>query len=121
MGVPETMRAVRIAEHGGPEVLRPAEVAVPVPRTGEVLVRVAAVALNNTDLWTREGAYGRPGDPEALSGWRGPIGFPRIQGPMWRAASRRSAPAWTRTWSASGWSSTRRSTTPRGRTRTRWA
>ncbi|MFD9140705.1 zinc-binding dehydrogenase [[Kitasatospora] papulosa] len=80
MGVPETMRAVRIAEHGGPEVLRPAEVAVPVPRTGEVLVRVAAVALNNTDLWTREGAYGRPGAPEALSGWRGPIGFPRIQG-----------------------------------------
>ncbi|MFE9778899.1 zinc-binding dehydrogenase [Streptomyces sp. NPDC005775] len=79
-GVSETMRAVRIAEHGGPEVLEPTEVAVPAPRAGEVLVRVAAVALNNTDLWTREGAYGRPGDPEALSGWRGPIDFPRIQG-----------------------------------------
>ncbi|MFJ8862896.1 zinc-binding dehydrogenase [Streptomyces sp. NPDC102451] len=80
MDVPGTMRAVRIAEHGGPEVLQPAEVAVPELRAGEVLVRVAAVALNNTDLWTREGAYGRPGDPKALSGWRGPIGFPRIQG-----------------------------------------
>lgn len=80
MRVPETMRAVRIAEHGGPEVLEPAEVAVPAPQTGEVLVRVSAVALNNTDLWTREGAYGRPGDPTALSGWRGPIEFPRIQG-----------------------------------------
>jgi len=80
MGAPETMRAVRIAEHGGPEVLEPAEVAVPVPQAGEVLVEVGAVALNNTDLWTREGAYGRPGDPKALSGWRGPIGFPRIQG-----------------------------------------
>ncbi|MGW1095154.1 zinc-binding dehydrogenase [Streptomyces sp. NPDC002455] len=80
MDVPGTMRAVRIAEHGGPEVLQPSEVAVPVPRAGEVLVRVAAVALNNTDLWTREGAYGRPGDPEALSGWRGPLDFPRIQG-----------------------------------------
>ncbi|MFJ8919310.1 zinc-binding dehydrogenase [Streptomyces sp. NPDC102415] len=80
MDVPGTMRAVRIAEHGGPEVLRPAKVAVPVPRAGEVLVRVAAVALNNTDLWTREGAYGRPGDPEALSGWRGPLDFPRVQG-----------------------------------------
>ncbi|WP_031083700.1 zinc-binding dehydrogenase [Streptomyces sp. NRRL WC-3549] len=79
-GVSETMRAVRIAEHGGPEVLEPTEVAVPAPQAGEVLVQVAAVALNNTDLWTREGAYGRPGDPEALSGWRGPIGFPRIQG-----------------------------------------
>jgi len=80
MGVLETMRAVRIAEHGGPEVLELAEVAVPAPQTGEVLVQVSAVALNNTDLWTREGAYGRPGDPKALSGWRGPIAFPRVQG-----------------------------------------
>jgi NADPH:quinone reductase-like Zn-dependent oxidoreductase len=79
-GVSETMRAVRIAEHGGPEVLELTEVAVPAPQAGEVLVQVAAVALNNTDLWTREGAYGRPGNPEALSGWRGPISFPRIQG-----------------------------------------
>ncbi|GAA4866068.1 zinc-binding dehydrogenase [Saccharopolyspora cebuensis] len=80
MGVPETMRAARIAEHGGPEVVELTEVAVPAPQAGEVLVQVSAVALNNTDLWTREGAYGRPGDPEALSGWRGPIDFPRIQG-----------------------------------------
>ncbi|GAA1774157.1 alcohol dehydrogenase family protein [Streptomonospora arabica] len=80
MGVCETMRAVRIAEHGGPEVLEPVEAAAPTPQAGEVLVQVSAVALNNTDLWTREGAYGRPGDPEALSGWRGPIDFPRIQG-----------------------------------------
>ncbi|MGW8378149.1 zinc-binding dehydrogenase [Streptomyces sp. ODS28] len=80
MSVPETMRAVRIEEHGGPEVLRVTETAVQAPRAGEVLVQVSAVALNNTDLWTREGAYGRPGDPQALSGWRGPIDFPRIQG-----------------------------------------
>ncbi len=80
MGVSQTMRAVRIVKHGGPEVLELTEVAVPTPQTGEVLVQVSAVALNNTDLWTREGAYGRPGDPEALSGWRGPIDFPRIQG-----------------------------------------
>ncbi|MFF2732142.1 zinc-binding dehydrogenase [Streptomyces sp. NPDC058008] len=80
MGVSTTMRAVRITGHGGPEVLEAAEVPVPVPGAGEVLVQVAAVALNNTDLWTREGAYGRPGDPGARSGWRGPIGFPRIQG-----------------------------------------
>lgn len=79
-GATETMRAVRITEHGGPEVLELTDVAVPLPQPGEVLVRVGAVALNNTDLWTREGAYGRPGDPKALSGWRGPIGFPRIQG-----------------------------------------
>jgi len=71
---------VRIAEHGGPEVLEQARVPVPAPQAGEVLVEVGAVALNNTDLWTRQGAYGRPGDPRALSGWRGPVGFPRIQG-----------------------------------------
>ncbi|WP_435840038.1 zinc-binding dehydrogenase [Streptomyces chilikensis] len=80
MGVAETMRAVRLTAHGGPEVLVPAEVAVPAPEAEEALIRVSAVALNNTDLWTRDGAYGRPGDPKALSGWRGPIDFPRIQG-----------------------------------------
>ncbi|MGW5385090.1 zinc-binding dehydrogenase [Nocardia sp. NPDC003963] len=80
MTVSETMRAVRIARHGGPEVLESVEVAVPTPEKGEVLIRVSAVALNNTDLWTRAGAYGRPGDPRARAGWRGPIDFPRIQG-----------------------------------------
>ncbi|MGX6509034.1 zinc-binding dehydrogenase [Rhodococcus sp. SJ-2] len=80
MGVPDEMTAVRIREHGGPEVLEVARVPVPVPDTGEVLVEVRAVALNNTDLWTREGSYGAPGNPDALSGWRGPIDFPRIQG-----------------------------------------
>ncbi|MGW6056782.1 zinc-binding dehydrogenase [Streptomyces sp. NPDC055189] len=80
MRAPQFMRAVRITEHGGPEVLELTEVAVPVPQAGDVLVEVSAVALNNTDLWTRQGAYGRPGDPKATSGWRGPIDFPRIQG-----------------------------------------
>jgi len=75
-----TMRAVRITGHGGPEVLEAATVPVPEPQPGEVLVRVGAVALNNTDLWTREGSYGLPGDPGALSGWRGPVEFPRVQG-----------------------------------------
>ncbi|WP_461296945.1 zinc-binding dehydrogenase [Streptomyces harbinensis] len=80
MTLPDTMRAVRITRHGGPEALEPAQLPVPVPQKGEALVQVTAVALNNTDLWTREGAYGRPGNPHALSGWRGPIDFPRIQG-----------------------------------------
>ncbi|MGW0179738.1 zinc-binding dehydrogenase [Nocardia sp. NPDC003345] len=80
MGLPQTMRAMRITGHGGPEVIERAEVPVPAPGDGEVVVRVAAVALNNTDLWTREGAYGRPDDAGARSGWRGPIDFPRIQG-----------------------------------------
>ncbi len=121
MAVPTTMRVMRIARHGGPDVLTKAEVPVPSLAAGEVLVRVSAVALNNTDLWTREGAYGRPGDPTALSGWRGPIEFPRIQGADVAAGSCRWAPAWTPASSAAGWSSIRRSTTPTGRTRTRSA
>ncbi|MEV6780943.1 zinc-binding dehydrogenase [Streptomyces sp. NPDC051098] len=80
MSASQSMRAVRITAHGGPEVLELTEIAVPDPQGREVLVRVSAVALNNTDLWTREGAYGRPGAPKTQSGWRGSIDFPRIQG-----------------------------------------
>jgi NADPH:quinone reductase-like Zn-dependent oxidoreductase len=56
------------------------EVPDPVPADGQVLLRVGAAAMNNTDIWTREGAYGTSEDPDAESGWRGPIDFPRIQG-----------------------------------------
>jgi NADPH:quinone reductase-like Zn-dependent oxidoreductase len=49
------VRAVRIHEHGGPEVLRQEEVASPAPSAGQVLVRVRAVALNHIDLWVRGG------------------------------------------------------------------
>ncbi len=53
---------------------------MPDPGPGEVLVRVAAAGVNNTDLWTRQGAYGLPGDPGAEAGWLGPLNFPRVQG-----------------------------------------
>lgn len=71
------MLAVTMTGHGGAETLRVGEVPRPEPGPGEVLVRVGAAALNNTDVWTREGAYGRPGPP---SGWRGPVAFPRVPG-----------------------------------------
>src|ERR1700712_2066040 len=74
------MAAAVLTRFGGPEALEVRSVPVPRPGRGEVLVRVGAAAINNTDLWTREGAYGLPGDPAALAGWRGPITFPRIQG-----------------------------------------
>ena len=53
----------------------------PSPPPGEVLIRVGAAGLNNTDIWTREGAYGAESDPNAVRGWRREaMVFPRIQG-----------------------------------------
>ncbi|MGD7003438.1 alcohol dehydrogenase catalytic domain-containing protein [Corynebacterium halotolerans] len=74
-----TMRAAVLTCHGGPEALEFKVIELPEPGAGEVLVKVNAAALNNTDIWTREGAYGLPGDPDAKAGWRGPLSFPLIQ------------------------------------------
>ncbi len=49
------MRAVRIHEDGGPEVLVLEEAPDPAPGPGEVLVRLHASALNHLDVWIRKG------------------------------------------------------------------
>jgi NADPH:quinone reductase-like Zn-dependent oxidoreductase len=49
------MLAVRIHEHGGPEVLRVERAPDPVVGPLQVLVEVRAVALNHIDLWVRRG------------------------------------------------------------------
>jgi len=49
------VRAVRIHEDGGPEVLVLEEVPDPEPAAGEVLVRLHASALNHLDVWIRKG------------------------------------------------------------------
>ncbi|SES46557.1 NAD(P)H-quinone oxidoreductase [Actinokineospora terrae] len=54
------MRAITISEPGGPEVLRWTEVPDPAPGPGEVLVRVAATAVNRADLLQRKGLYAPP-------------------------------------------------------------
>lgn len=76
------MRAVLLTGFGGLDMLDYREdVPDPVPAPGEVRVRVGAAAINNTDIWTRQGAYGSPDDPDASAGWRRePLTFPRIQG-----------------------------------------
>lgn len=79
--MPTTTTAAVLLRHGGPEALTiDATWQVRDPGPGEVLVRVLAAGVNNTDIWTREGAYGLPGDPGAKSGALGPIDFPRVQG-----------------------------------------
>jgi zinc-binding alcohol dehydrogenase/oxidoreductase len=49
------VKAVRIHEDGGPEVLRYEDVEDPQAGPGEILVRLKAAALNHLDLWIRQG------------------------------------------------------------------
>lgn len=77
-----TMLAAVLVGHGGPDALElRREMPVPRPAAGQVRIEVAAAGVNNTDVWTREGAYGTSDDPDAVVGWKGvPIAFPRVQG-----------------------------------------
>ena len=49
------MKAVRIHEDGGPDVLRYEDVEDPTPGPGEVLVSLRAAGLNHLDVWVRKG------------------------------------------------------------------
>ena len=49
------VKAVRIHEDGGPDVLRYEEVPDPEPAAGEVLVELRAAGLNHLDVWIRKG------------------------------------------------------------------
>lgn len=53
------MRAIRISEFGGPEVLRLEETPDPKPAAGQVLVRVKAAGVNPVDAYIRSGTYPR--------------------------------------------------------------
>jgi NADPH2:quinone reductase len=63
------MRAVRISEHGGPDVLEVVDVPAPEPSPGRLLVDVAAIGINYRDVYEREGSYG--GDLPAIIGVEG--------------------------------------------------
>lgn len=94
--IPDRMVAVLLTGHGGFETLEyRTDVPVPRPKAGEILIRVAAAGVNNTDINTRTGWYSRAirtgsgaggaaGFNEACNedaSWSGAaLGFPRIQG-----------------------------------------
>jgi NADPH:quinone reductase-like Zn-dependent oxidoreductase len=94
MTVPATMRAVLLTGNGGYDKLELRDdVPVPLPRAGEVLIRVGAAAVNNTDINTRIGWYSKAvaeateaGGAGGFTGagndgWSGAaFSFPRIQG-----------------------------------------
>jgi len=68
------MRAVVLTGHGGYECLSIRnDVPTPAPGVDDVLIRVSAAAVNNTDINTRVGWY-------SGGGWTGTFQFPRIQG-----------------------------------------
>jgi putative PIG3 family NAD(P)H quinone oxidoreductase len=54
------MRAVTVSEPGGPEVLTLSELPDPEPAPGEVVIDVAATAINRADLLQRQGLYPPP-------------------------------------------------------------
>jgi NADPH:quinone reductase-like Zn-dependent oxidoreductase len=93
--VPEHMRAVLLTGHGGyDKLVHRKDVPVPRPGPGEVLIRVSAAGVNNTDVNTRIGWYSKAvrgatgtsgeGFAEATAadaGWSGtPLSFPVVQG-----------------------------------------
>jgi NADPH2:quinone reductase len=51
------MKAIRIHQYGGPEVLSYEDVAIAEPKTGETRVRIEAIGLNFIDIYQRTGFY----------------------------------------------------------------
>lgn len=63
------MRAIRVHQAGGPEVLTLDELPTPAPGAGEVLIKVAAAGINYADLMQRQGVYPLPGGLPATPGF----------------------------------------------------
>ena len=60
MTLPATMRAVVLTGHGAFDRLELRhDVPVPLPRAGEVLIKIGAAGVNNTDINTRIGWYSK--------------------------------------------------------------
>jgi putative PIG3 family NAD(P)H quinone oxidoreductase len=62
------MTAIEISEFGGPEVLKPVTVPVPVPATDQILIKVAYAGVNRPDALQRAGNYAPPADASPLPG-----------------------------------------------------
>ncbi len=80
--LPEMMRGVLLTGHGDMDKLDiRQDIPVPVPGPRDVLVRVAAAGVNNTDINTRLAWYSKNDGSSEDASWSGqPLKFPRIQG-----------------------------------------
>lgn len=65
---PYTMIAMEISAPGGPDVLKPCTVPVPVPGHGQILIRVAYAGVNRPDALQRAGSYAPPPGASPLPG-----------------------------------------------------
>lgn len=76
------MSGVVLTGHGGPECLEwRDDLPTPVPGPGDVLIRVGAAGVNNTDINTRVGWYSKSDADADDAGWTGEaLSLPRIQG-----------------------------------------
>jgi NADPH:quinone reductase len=68
MTLSNSMLAMEISEPGGPDVLRPVSVPVPVPGYGQIVLRVAYAGVNRPDALQRSGAYAPPASASPLPG-----------------------------------------------------
>lgn len=66
--LPQSMRCIEIAAPGGPEMLKLASRAVPVPGPGEILIEIAFAGVNRPDALQRAGAYKAPPGASDLPG-----------------------------------------------------
>jgi NADPH2:quinone reductase len=66
--LPATMTCVEITKAGGPEVLVPTTRPVPVPKAGEILIKVATTGINRPDIAQRQGTYAPPPGASDLPG-----------------------------------------------------
>ena len=82
MTLPDTMNGVVLTGHGGPEMLEMRDdLAVPRPGPNDVIIRVGAAGVNNTDINTRTAWYSKGDGEDVDATWSGkPLEFPRIQG-----------------------------------------
>ena len=54
------MKAIRVHQYGGPEVLRYEDIPVPKPSAGQARVKIEATGLNYVDIYGRTGLYQLP-------------------------------------------------------------
>ena len=54
------MKAIQVSKAGGPEVLRPVDLAIPNPKPNEAVVQIKAAGVNFIDVYFREGRYPAP-------------------------------------------------------------